>query len=77
MNWGSVALGAVMIGYGIWTGFQRPRAPEKFEKLQAMKEFYGAKRGTIIHVIGYTVLPIIFGIVFLVAGIRDAPLFGG
>ncbi len=32
-------------------------------KLEKMKELYGEKAGNTIHIIGYTVTPIVFGII--------------
>ena len=37
------------------------------KKLDKMKSFYGEKAGTIIHIISYTVVPIVVGIICIVA----------
>jgi len=36
-------------------------------KLNVMKEYWGAEKGTQIHFIGYTVLPIFTGVVLLLS----------
>ena len=65
IDWISVILGIVAIGFGCFTLYLRSSAPEKLGKLTAMKEFWGEKKGNIIHLLAYTVAPIVFGIVFL------------
>ncbi len=58
-------LGLGLITFGIWTHYLRIKSPEKFSKLEAMKKFYGQKRGETIHLIAYTAVPIVFGILVL------------
>ena len=36
-------------------------------KLEKMKEFYGEKNGTIVHVVFYTIVPIALGIIGIIA----------
>jgi hypothetical protein len=55
-------LGIAAVAYGLYTLYLRSRSPDKFGKLEAMKQQWGDRAGTIAHVIGYTVLPIIFGL---------------
>jgi hypothetical protein len=54
------------------TLFLRVKNPEKFGKLNAMKEKYGEKTGAAIHAISYTVIPIIAGILFIIIGLAGA-----
>jgi hypothetical protein len=49
--------------------------PEKFGKLNAMKEKYGEKTGVTIHTISYTVIPIVAGIIFIVVGFMGVTIF--
>lgn len=77
MNWGTVAIGVLMMGYGAWSGYARFRTPEKFAKLDPMKKAYGEKAGTIVHVVGYTLLPMLLGAVIVITGIRGGAIFGG
>jgi hypothetical protein len=53
----------------------RIRSPEKFGKLDAMKEKFGDKAGQVIHVVSYTILPLLAGITFLVSGFLGVNLF--
>ena len=39
---------------------------EKFGKLKSMKKSFGEKLGKVIHILGYVVVPILFGTTFLV-----------
>ncbi len=69
MNFAFMAIGIVALGYGIYTYFARKSKPERFKKLEPMKKVWGEKLGYIIHVIGYTIIPIIVGIIFIIVGI--------
>ena len=40
---------------------------EKFGKLEPMKKFWGEKLGKAIHIIGYVVVPLFTGTLFLVS----------
>jgi hypothetical protein len=64
-----VILGIGALGFGIYTIYVRQTSPEKFAKLSAMKEKWGAAAGTIVHWIAYTLVPIAAGIVFLFRGL--------
>ena len=75
MNPITVAIGCLALCYGIFTAIWRAKHPEKFAKLEPMKRFWGERGGVVVHVIGYTVLPIVFGIVLIVSGVRGAALF--
>jgi len=68
-NWLSVIFGVAAILFGVYTLLLRNKSPEKLGKLGPMKKFYGEKKGQIIHIITYTVAPIVFGIIMLVKGI--------
>ncbi len=67
-----VAVGSAALGYGLFTVFIRAKHPEKFAKLEAMKKAYGEKAGVIVHVIGYTVVPVAVGIFFIITGLKGA-----
>ena len=62
-------LGALMMVYGIVTLILRNVAPERFWKLERMKKKWGEKAGMRIHVIGYTVLPLVAGLVLIIRGL--------
>ena len=40
-----------------------------------MKKFWGETGGLIVHVVGYTVVPIVVGIVLVLSGLRGGSLF--
>ena len=66
----NLILGSATILYGLYTLIARQIAPEKFAKLQTMEEKYGIKMARSIHIIGYTVIPIVAGAPILVAHFR-------
>jgi len=63
-------IGVLAIVYGIYSYIQRKVAPEKIEKLQSMIERNGEKMAHSIHLFGYTILPIIAGLLLLFAHFR-------
>jgi len=66
----NVILGVAAIGYGIYTLFMRRTKPQGFGKLEAMRAQWGHGAGTAIHVIAYTALPLIAGVVLLYLGLQ-------
>ena len=68
MNYTTLAIGLFALLTGIGTLYLRVKHPEKFRKLNVMKEKYGEKTGAAIHTISYTILPIIAGIIFIIIG---------
>lgn len=63
-------LGILAIAYGVYSFVQRKAAPEKIAKLQSMIERNGEKMGHSIHLFGYTILPIVAGLLLLHAHFR-------
>jgi hypothetical protein len=63
-------IGVLAIVYGLYSFIQRKIAPEKIEKLQTMIERNGEKMGHSIHLFGYTILPIVAGLLLLYAHFR-------
>ena len=61
-------IGILALLYGLYTIYLRVRKDSKaWGKLEKMKEVYGEKAGTIIHIISYTIVTIAVGIVGIVA----------
>lgn len=61
-------IGILALLYGLYTIYLRVRKDSKaWGKLEKMKEVYGEKAGTVIHIIFYTIVPIAVGIVGIVA----------
>jgi len=75
MNYTTLAIGLFALAFGICTLFVRMKNPDKFGKLNTMKEKFGEKTGVAIHTISYTVIPIIVGIVFIVVGFMGVTIF--
>ena len=63
-------VGVLAIVYGLYSFIQRKVAPEKIVKLQTMIERNGEKMGHSIHLFGYTILPIVAGLLLLYAHFR-------
>ena len=75
MNPTTVLVGIAAVGNGVYTAWVRNARPEQFKKLQPMKEFWGARRGVVIHTIGYTVIPILFGLAMIVSAFAGGSLY--
>ena len=75
MNIFTLVLGIVLFGYGAFSIILRIKSPEKFGKLEAMKKNFGNKGGMAVHIIFYSILPILAGIVFIVSGILGISIF--
>ena len=75
MNPVTVAIGVAAIAYGLYTAWARRTKPEQFAKLEPMKKFWGERGGLIVHVVGYTVVPIVIGVVLIMGGLRGVALF--
>jgi hypothetical protein len=65
----NLVLGAAAILYGVYTAWARVATPDKFAKLAAMRRQWGHRNGTVVHVIGYTVVPILVGLVLVVSAL--------
>ena len=75
MNTITVAIGAVALVFGIYTMFVRVRRPEQYTKLKAMQDRLGDKPGYTVHLIAYSVVPMIFGAVMILAGLHGVSFF--
>ena len=65
----NVVLGGFMVVYGIVTLCIRAFAPNRSWKLEIMKRKWGEQRGQMIHVVSYTVFPLVFGAILLIRGL--------
>jgi hypothetical protein len=75
MNPVTVLVGVVAIGYGLYSAWARRAKPEQFKKLEPMKKFWGERGGQAVHVISYTVMPIVIGIFLVLSGLQGGSLF--
>ena len=61
-------IGILALLYGLYTIYLRVHKDSKaWGKLDRMKEAYGEKTGSAIHIISYTVVPIAIGIIGIAA----------
>ena len=51
--------GLLAISFGIYSFIIRRNNPDKFGKLEKMKQFYGDKAGNVIHIVFYSIAPIV------------------
>jgi hypothetical protein len=71
----TVGVGVAAIAYGIFTLVARAKKPEMFKKLEPMKQRWGPSAGLAIHIVGYTVVPIVFGVISVLSGLAGKSLF--
>ena len=63
-------IGVLAIAYGIYCYIKRKTAPENIDKLQELIERNGEKMGHSIHLFGYTIMPVVAGLMLLYAHFR-------
>jgi hypothetical protein len=51
------------------------KRPQAFSKLQAMKQQWGDTPGMIMHVVAYSILPLVLGVISILAGMRGESMF--
>ena len=71
----TVLIGAAALGYGIFTIYARLKKPSLLSKLEPMKEKFGNSTGNFIHIIAYTLVPIVAGFVFVNSGLAGHSIF--
>lgn len=54
-------IGATLVAFSVYTLIARQFFPKHFDKLEPMKRYWGRKKGMAIHIIAYTVIPLIGG----------------
>ena len=75
MNWMTIALGLAMIAFGIVSSILRMTHPHLFRKLEPMKQRWGEQAGFWLHVFGYSIVPIVGGVMFVISGMRGGAIF--
>jgi uncharacterized membrane protein YdfJ with MMPL/SSD domain len=71
----SLLIGVAAIGFGAYTLFLLFTKPESFGKLQAMKDAMGNTAGNLVHLVAYSIVPIIVGVVAIFLGIQGISFF--
>ena len=68
-----IVIGVLAILFGLFTGVARFVAPNSaiFSKLEPMKERFGPTAGTAVHVVAYTLMPLVFGVLQILAGLAE------
>jgi hypothetical protein len=61
----NLLLGLLALAYGLYTLYARSATPEKFAKLEAMKERWGEQNGNLLHLVSYSIVPIAVGLVLV------------
>jgi len=74
LNLITVVIGIVILWFGIFNGMLRQKSPEKLKSLVAMKQKLGEKPAQFIHVLAYSIIPIIFGVLLLFSGLNGMSL---
>ena len=67
----NLLLGVAAILFGLYTAYVRATTPEKLGKLDAMKKQWGERGGTAVHIIGYTVVPIVVGVLLVASALMS------
>jgi hypothetical protein len=75
MNVTTVLAGASMVAFGFATLVLRQLKPVAFRKLGPMRERFGDRAGTLIHVVAYSLLPIAAGVSFIMMGLSGQAFF--
>jgi hypothetical protein len=71
----TILLGSLAIIYGAYVAWVRQTQPAKLGKMLVMQERLGAYRGFWIHVMAYTVAPIVLGIALVLLGVSGGSIF--
>jgi hypothetical protein len=66
----NLILGSGLVIYGLYMFILRRVAAQKISKLQALIESHAEKTGYKIHLIGHTALPLVAGILLIIAHFR-------
>jgi hypothetical protein len=75
MNWTTIGLGLAMVAFGLTTSILRVTSPHLFAKLEPMKERWGPRAGLWIHVLGYSVVPVVGGALIALGGVAGMSFF--
>ncbi len=74
MNLITFGIGLVILWFGLFTAMLRQKSPEKLKTLDAMKQKLGDKPGQFVHILAYSIIPIIFGVFLLFSGLNGLSL---
>jgi hypothetical protein len=69
MQYTTLALGAAILLFAFYTALMSIKSPQELIKLKYMRAKMGQRAGTVVHTIAYIVVPLIFSLFILKAGI--------
>ncbi len=70
----TVGIGIVILWFGIFNAMLRRKSPEKLKTLGAMKQKLGDKPAQFLHILAYSIIPIVFGVLLLFSGLNGISL---
>lgn len=62
-------LGVLLLVFGVYSIFARFFAPHHLGKMEPMKKMWGERRGAVVHVVAYTLLPLVAGAVMIFSAV--------
>lgn len=65
----TMGIGVAAVAFGAYTGYLQRENPSKRGKLEPMQKAMGDGLGGIMHFFAYTIIPLVAGVCFLVAGL--------
>jgi hypothetical protein len=68
----SIVLGAIAMAFGVLTLLARVFGWNLFSQRAAMSRQYGRRGGEAIHLVGYTIAPIVLGAVLVWSGLNPS-----
>ena len=75
MNIPTIVIGLAALLFGVYIIYVRSTDPGKLAKLKAMQDNLGDKRGSLTHLLFYSIFPIIVGIILLLTGLLGVSVF--
>jgi len=75
MNTTTLIIGAAVLLFGVYMTIMRYTRPQGLKKLEALKDLFGDKTGNLIHMLAYSIMPLMAGGIFLLAGVKGISLF--
>jgi len=69
MNLLTLGIGIVVLCFGVISGILWFKKPGIFKKLEPMKKRWGNRVGSILHISAYVIIPLIFGVIVVIAGV--------
>lgn len=71
----TVLIGVAALAFGLFTIYARLKNPSMLGKLVAMKQKFGNSTGNLVHLLAYTVVPLVAGAIFLFSGLAGHAIF--